>query len=368
MSTILRANEGGERTIRAGNVFKGGGGVNKDVRFETIRKTAGPELEGIRVLTGHFPIGSVRSLPEDLAERRTLDYFAFLREPVDRTLSHYFQIRETAEQDRAEGRERSKQGAFGLEPLPEDPTLEDTIEAGYIFDNLQTRMLSGEPEPFGEVTEEMLEQAKRNLREELTVFGLTERFDESLVLARRRLGLRTIIHRSSGRVSGSRPRGEEVPKDLREQAAACNVHDLELYRYATELFDSSPELAELDFQVEVAALRAARAEGSIDLDVPAPEAYGGGADEWRMLLEARASVLRCDEELASIKAATWELAGRVGQQVALVDAKVLRIERSQEQARRNRFKQARSTASKTERGAMKRERRARRQGAEASGG
>ena len=59
-------------------------------------------------------------------------------------------------------------------------------------------MLSGLTEPFGEVTDEMLEQAKHNLREELVFFGLTERFDESLVLAKRRLGFRSILYRSPG--------------------------------------------------------------------------------------------------------------------------------------------------------------------------
>ena len=122
-------------------------------------------------------------------------------------------------------------------------------------------MLSGVPEPFGEVDDEMLEQAKHNLREELVFFGLTERFDESLVLAKRRLGFRSILYRTSGRVNTSRPRGEEVPKELVEAAEACNRYDIELYRYATELFEAAPEREELEFEVELAALRAAKAEG-----------------------------------------------------------------------------------------------------------
>ena len=42
-------------------------------------------------------------------------------------------------------------------------------------------------------------------------------------------------------------------------------YDIELYRYAQELFEAAPELQELDFEVEVAALRAAKVEGEIDL-------------------------------------------------------------------------------------------------------
>jgi hypothetical protein len=371
MTAILRANEPGHRTLRAGNVFKGGGGVNREVKFETLRRRARPGLEGVAVLTGHFPIGNLRYLPDEVDESRSLSLFTILREPVDRTLSHYFQIKETAAADRAQGRERAKRGAFGLAPLPEDPSLEDTIKAGYIQDNLQTRMLCGESEPFGEVTDEMLERAKEALEERMNVFGLTERFDESLVLARRKLGLRTIIHRSSGRVSSSRPRGDDVKASLREAAAEANVHDLELYRYATELFEALPELGELDFQIDVAALRAARASGEIDAEEPAPESYPGGGDEWKMLLAARASILRCDEELAAMKAAAYELAERVGEQLARVDAQTQGIALKQdrhfayvERAEKKREKlSVKRGATKADRVAMKAERRALRKGA-----
>ena len=100
-----------------------------------------------------------------------------------------------------------------------------------MHDNLQTRMLSGLPEPFGEVDDEMLERAKHNLRDGLVFFGLTERFDESLVLAKQRLGLRSILYRSNSRVNTSRPRGDEIPPTA-ASGRACNRYDTELYHYA----------------------------------------------------------------------------------------------------------------------------------------
>jgi DNA repair exonuclease SbcCD ATPase subunit len=142
------------------------------------------------------------------------------------------------------------------------------------------------------VTEEMLEQAKRNLREELVFFGLTERFDESLVLAKQRLGFRSILYKSSGRVNTKRPRGDEVSEELAAAAERCNRYDIELYRYAEELFDGAPELRELDFQVELAALRLARDEGEADLDRPAPAGFGGDEEAWRMLVGTRATLLQ----------------------------------------------------------------------------
>jgi hypothetical protein len=299
---ILKMNEPGARTRAAGNVFKGGGGVKRGVRFERLRDEKGTlELDGVNVLTGHFPLGMRDYLPRD----RDVRCFTFLRDPADRMLSHYFQLRSIEERDRAKGRERSKREDFGLAPLPLDPTLDDMVEGGYIHDNLHTRMLSGDPEPFGEVTDEMLERAKQNLREELVFFGLTERFDESLVLAKRRLGFETVLYRapgtsaSAGRVNATRPRGDEIPDGLLRSAERRNRYDIELYGYAKELFDDAPELEELEFQVELAALRAAKPDGEIDQEPPV--GFRGDEEAWRILVTSRQDLLRGERELAEIK-------------------------------------------------------------------
>jgi Galactose-3-O-sulfotransferase len=290
LTSVLTMNAPGEESSQAGNVFKGSGGLKRGVTFKRLLERSGPDLEGVRVVAGHFPLGLRDYLPKE----RDLRCFTFLREPVDRTLSHYFAIRENREG-------WSQQGKYALSPLPPEPTLQDMLDGGYVHDNLQTRMLSGDPEPFGEVTEEMLERAKRNLRTELVFLGLTERFDESLVLAKRRRDLRAILYRSDERVNATRPRGDAIPGELVKAAERCNRYDVELYRHACELFDDAPELDELEFQVEVEAFRAARPEGELDLDRPAPAGFGGDEEAWRMLLEARALLLRHEHGFADIK-------------------------------------------------------------------
>jgi hypothetical protein len=292
--TILSENEPGDRTRSLNNVFKGGGGLKREV-MQALREGVGPTLKpGTRILFGHVPLGVREYLPRYLRGDRELRYFTFLRDPVERTVSHYFRIRPRHEDS----------AKFALGPLPADPTLEDMLEWGYMHDNLQTRMLSGLPEPFGPVTDAMLEQAKRNLREGLAFFGLTERFDESLALARRRLGFATILYSlgADGRVNAARPRGEEIPDGLVRVAEECNRYDVELYRYAEALFDSASESRELDFAVELAALQAAKFEGEIETDAPAPEGFTGSDEEWRLLLHAKATVLRQEHQLAKIRA------------------------------------------------------------------
>jgi hypothetical protein len=289
---ILGANEPGPRSRGLPNVFKGGGGIDRGA-IKRLRKGEGPDLAGVGVVRGHFPLGVREYLPSYLPKQRRLVCFTFLREPIDRTLSHFYAIR-----DRHEGREEA--GKYSEAPLPTDATLEDALAGGYIQDNLQTRMLCGDPEPFGEVTEEMLERAKENLTGELAFFGLTERFDESLVLARRRLDLRTILYRSSGRVNPERPRGDRIPAGLRRTAERCNRYDIELYRHARELFERELEPRDLEFEVELAALIAAREDGEAEVKTPVPASFGGNEEAWRMLVSATATTQRLEQQLAGV--------------------------------------------------------------------
>jgi Sulfotransferase family len=320
LTTILHLNEPGPGTRHGGNVFKGGGGVKQGVTFEALLKNDNGELDRARIVTGHFPFGIRDHLPRD----RDVRFFTLLREPADRTLSHFFQVRE---------RDWGSDGPnkLGLMPLPPEATIEDAVEGGYLVDNLHTRMLSGQAAPFGEVDAAMLEQAKHNLSHEFACFGLTERFDESLVLARQRLGLRSILYmpargatsrrarsRSSGRVNISRPRGDDVPEELRRGAERCNRYDIELYRYAQQLFDDAPERKDVEFKIELAALHAAQADGELELDVPPPDGFEGSEQAWRMLLKARAESLRSELELAELGALANKLRQREREAVELL--------------------------------------------------
>jgi hypothetical protein len=323
LRTVLSMNEPGPRSRALGNVFKGGGGISKGL-IERLRDGRGPDLRGVQLVRGHVPLGIREYLPKQLPKDRELHCFTFLREPADRTLSHYFAIRQSG-------------GGYGLAPLAADATLDDALQGGYLHDNLHTRMLSGLPEPFGEVTEAMLEQAKHNLSDGLAFFGLTERFDESLVLAKQRLGLRTILLRTSGRVNSSRPRGDEVPTELRQSAERCNRYDIELYRYAKELFDNAPERQGPEFEIELAALRAAKGHGEIDLDAPPPAGFDGDEQAWQMLLHARAQLLRLEFELAGseVKATTARSRTRALQQsVSSMKAVPARIEELEREVQR----------------------------------
>ena len=115
-----------------------------------------------------MPFGVRRHLPEGAR------YITFLRDPVERTLSQYYSVR----------------AGINEASLERDVALDEVIARDLIADNLQTRMLSDELDPTAAPSEEMLAQAKTNLRDGFAAFGVVERFDESFLLVMRRLGSR----------------------------------------------------------------------------------------------------------------------------------------------------------------------------------
>jgi hypothetical protein len=118
-------------------------------------------------------------------------------------------------------------------------TLEEYVASKISFemDNSQTRAIAGDlGTPVGECTDEMLELAKRNLDEHFAWFGLTERFDESLILLQRAFGWRRVNYVSANVAPGKRP---EPSARALELIAEHNRLDDELYRWVGERFDAA---------------------------------------------------------------------------------------------------------------------------------
>ena len=85
-------------------------------------------------------------------------------------------------------------------------------------------------------TDEMLERAKRNIEGHFAVVGITERFDESLILLQRAFGWRRVSYVSANVARGERP--EPSPGAL-QLIARHNRLDDELYRWVGERFDAA---------------------------------------------------------------------------------------------------------------------------------
>jgi hypothetical protein len=176
----------------------------------------------IRMLRGHMGFGVHRFLPGPST------YVTILRDPVERVISYYYFVLRTPDHY---FHHALTSGDVGLKAFIRD-------KMHVMADNAQTRTISGvwQKPGFGECTQQTLETAKRHLRQHFAIVGLTERFDETLLLLRRGFRWRNVFY-TRHNVTSDRPRRDELSPSTLDALVEANRLDIELYRYAAELFE-----------------------------------------------------------------------------------------------------------------------------------
>ncbi len=165
--------------------------------------------DGFACFFGHVSFGFHKRIGRDIP------YIAFLRNPVDRVISLYHHI-------------MSHDRRFAEKKISIVKFIQGykNIQA----DNQQVRILSGANPTFGRVTEEMLWNAIENIENRFAFVGLTEYFDESLLLLNEKLELRKPWYVNDN-VSRSRP-GKDFFSGLEmDVIRKFNYLDLVLYAY-----------------------------------------------------------------------------------------------------------------------------------------
>jgi hypothetical protein len=246
-TSMLNALYSKQEVRKTGNYLRGGPG-------KTERKIAASLRKGGRVFIGHTPYGAFRDrLPRDTR------YMTFLREPVDRVLSHYYRHIHVEDPRRAgRVRKRPSQGWAAKAESLKEALVELRLPQ---INNLATRFLCGHRTPIGDLPASAVDDAKQNLRE-FAFVGIQERFDESLVLLQRTLGLGVAPYRDR-HVSSDRPAVDEITKDERALIEEYNQLDAELYRFGLGLFeDAVGAAANEGFAADVEALRASSADAN----------------------------------------------------------------------------------------------------------
>jgi hypothetical protein len=189
------------------------------------------ERRRFRLLRGHIMFGIHDAVP------RPFTYITLMRDPVDRLVSLYSYILE-----KPEHRLHERVCSTGMR-------FEDFVESGITLetDNWQTRAISGVRQDFGCCSEAMLSQAKQNIVDCFSVCGITERFDETLVLLRRALAWewRSLYHTPEN-ATRRRPQRIDVRRPWIETVERQNSLDVELYDFARRrlerLFGQDAEL------------------------------------------------------------------------------------------------------------------------------
>lgn len=187
----------------------------------------------VKILRGHMRFALHTILPEDSL------YFTILRDPVERTISYYHYVR------------RSSHHPWYQELHARNMTLQDFVMQvpDWNLDNCQTRFLADEPSwvEFGKCTADMAASAKQNL-EKFKIIGLTERFDETLVLLKRAFGWNEPVYFKQN-VSSSKQK--KLMDGAIEAIQQRNQWDIDVYQHATRLVEQQLQQQPLSFKYDV---------------------------------------------------------------------------------------------------------------------
>jgi len=208
---------------------------------ERLRKLSEERRRRLRVVRGHLYYGIHRALPQGAT------YMTMLREPVARFFSSYYFI------------QRRPLHPMHRKVTTERIGVEDFIRLTPRRQNLQCSLIAGIKND-GTSDGRVLEQAKENLEKSFSVVGISERFEESLMLMARTFGWQIPFYENR-KVSKMRP---QVESGAVEMIREYNRLDLELYEFGKKLFEERLRKNEAAVREGLEALRRLPKPGSVE--------------------------------------------------------------------------------------------------------
>ena len=188
-----------------------------------LNEALAPASSRIKAIVSHTGFGLHEALPQHHRYRQ----FTVLREPVQRTISNYFFVIQ----------EGSVPASTTLEEFLTNTEKAYNVQTADLGGLLKRHHLDGVPLRRDDYDEALLARAKAHLLAH-DAFGLTERFDESLVLASEVLGWpsRKLVYlpRNVGTVRRSR---STLTAEQVEMVREHNRLDAALYAFAAEHFE-----------------------------------------------------------------------------------------------------------------------------------
>jgi hypothetical protein len=213
LNAILRQNYGSKKIVSPG--------IDTHAFMADFSTWPQEKRREIWLLQGHFPYGIHELLPQPSR------CFTILRDPIARTISYYYHALRDSE--------------HYLHALihKDKMSLKMLIESGaaLMMNDGQTRLLSAVwgDAPVGGVTDEMLNTAVSNLNA-MTLVGLTEQFDTTLLLLQHTFGWQNIYYTRQN-VAANRAKAAPIDQETLATIIHYNQQDWRLYHAAQERFN-----------------------------------------------------------------------------------------------------------------------------------
>lgn len=165
----------------------------------------------------------------------------FLREPVEHFVSLYFHLRIDPTFTYTTRLTEQKEFAEEIHSFTREHSIEDFLRSPFsrIFDNFQTRYLvRGLTSNYQGYSDAQLLPVAERLLLDLPYFGITERFDDSLVLLKSVMGLEKGLNLHQANRSRNKPRDFSLTSGARAEIGLRTGVDRTLYELASDAFNA----------------------------------------------------------------------------------------------------------------------------------
>jgi len=178
-----------------------------------------------RVLMGHYELNDYFY---QLFDRKKMVQFTMLREPVGRVISYYDYLRTSPNHPKYSIAKDLSLKEFVTHPdIDEMPNGQAFRILGLLKKDLWKKTKK--------TNDQLIQEVQYQLEKRFTLFGLTEMYDDFLLMAQRGLGWNDIFYQ---RMNSSKVKTDKtkIPDDVIELIKKQNSVDMALYSFAKDLF------------------------------------------------------------------------------------------------------------------------------------
>lgn len=199
-------------------------------------KSISPDkIKNITLLKGHMFFGLHKYLNE-----KDVKYFTFLRNPVERIISLYYFIR------------NSPKHYLYNKIIENNLSIKEFAlsDISWELDNCMTRLISGEDNvDINNCTIDVYNKAIQNIDNYFCFVGISEKYDESLILLKNRFGWKHYpFYRKLNVTSGKKV----VANEIRTKIAERNKFDMKLYEWAKiKLEEDIRTVKNFDYELDI---------------------------------------------------------------------------------------------------------------------
>ena len=181
-----------------------------------LKEVSTSQINQLKLIQGHLKYGIHNHF------HRRAKYFAIIRDPINRVLSTYYYVLS------------QKNNPQNLSTANNQMTIYDFVQSGVnpFLINGQTKLISGKTgnidNPIIE-SEELFSLAKENIENDFLFLGITEMFDETILILKNMLGWHMPYYSIANRTK-KKPNYDEDNPTIISFIKEPNQHDILLYK------------------------------------------------------------------------------------------------------------------------------------------